>query len=200
MAQFDLSWVGEYIPMNVQANDFLNEKLENDLYGIYYSVQFEGNAETYLLQAKKAPVKGQAEWGMIEMAKSGKSYRFKRVKREDGGSYGSSAKTPENGSKAFLKDVTDMPDRWLGRLLPYFDQQKLVNEGKITEHGRHYIETAMVLAEESLMLVDKVRGSQTAVPAQETKVDSLPAPASGIKNKLQTGFSEPEYTEEDMPA
>lgn len=79
---FKIGEIGEYIPQNVVENGFLNQKLESDTYGIYYSVQFQGDAETYLMQAKKAPVEGQPEWGMIEMSKSGKSKRFKRVKRE----------------------------------------------------------------------------------------------------------------------
>lgn len=89
-ASFNIGEVGVYMPQNVQENYWLNEKLENDLYGIYYSVQFEGDADTYLIQAKKAPIVGQAEYGMIEMSKSGKSKRFKRVKREDG----SNSKSP----------------------------------------------------------------------------------------------------------
>lgn len=177
MAQFDLSWVGEYIPMNVQANDFLNEKLESDLYGIYYSVQFEGNAETYLLQAKKAPVKGVPEWGMIELAKSGKSYRFKRVKREEGGSYSSSAKTSDN-SKAFLKDASTIP-------LDVYKTRAHINGLPTNETERTlFFQNVMADSDELLKLIENVRGSQTVNPTIETKVESLPAPALGIKKKL----------------
>lgn len=83
MGTFKLGEIGEYIPQIVKENTFLNDKLENDTYGIYYSVKFDGDAETFLLQAKKAPVEGQAEWGHIEKSKSGKSMRFKRDKKEE---------------------------------------------------------------------------------------------------------------------
>lgn len=77
---FKLNTVGWYTAQNVVENDFLNQKLENDQYGIYYSVKFEGDAETYLWQAKTAPVEGEKYWGHIEESKSGKSLRFKKDK------------------------------------------------------------------------------------------------------------------------
>lgn len=77
---FSLMKMGWYTVQNSSENDFLNQKLENDTYGIYYSVQFEGDAETYLWQAKSAPEEGEKYWGHIEESKSGKSLRFKKDK------------------------------------------------------------------------------------------------------------------------
>lgn len=77
---FTLLKPGWYKPLNVVANDFLNERLENDTYGLYYSVSFDGDAETYLWQAQTKPVEGEKVWGHIEESKSGKSLRFKRDK------------------------------------------------------------------------------------------------------------------------
>jgi len=84
MGDFELNVTGWYTPQNVEENVFLNDKLETDQYGIYYSVKFEGDAETYLWQAKAAPVEGERYWGHIEKSKSGKSLRFKKDKLEEG--------------------------------------------------------------------------------------------------------------------
>ena len=81
---FELNKPGWYKALNVAPNDFLNEKLESDQYGIYYSVRFEGDADTYLWQAKSAPVEGEKYYGHIEESKSGKSMRFKKDKLPEG--------------------------------------------------------------------------------------------------------------------
>lgn len=77
---FELNKMGWYTAQNVVENEFLNQRLESDQYGIYYSVKFTGDAETYLWQAKTAPVEGEKYWGHIEESKSGKSLRFKKDK------------------------------------------------------------------------------------------------------------------------
>lgn len=83
MDDFQLGKMGWFTVQNVEPNDFLNDKLENDRYGIYYSVKFTGDASTHLWQAKAAPVPGEKVYGHIELAKSGKSTRFKKAKKED---------------------------------------------------------------------------------------------------------------------
>lgn len=80
---FELGKLGWYTPKIVQPNDFLNAKLENDTYGIWYTVQFHGDANTHLWQAKTAPVAGERVYGHIEKTASGKSTKFKRAKKED---------------------------------------------------------------------------------------------------------------------
>ena len=77
---FELNKIGWYEVKNSQPNDFINENLTSDEYGIYYSVVFQGDAETYLWQTKTAPVEGEKYWGHLEKAKSGKSIRFKKDK------------------------------------------------------------------------------------------------------------------------
>lgn len=74
---FALNKHGWFTVQNVAENDFLNGKLTDTTYGIWYSVQFQGNAETFLWQTKTAPVKGQKYWGWLETTKSGKSVKFK---------------------------------------------------------------------------------------------------------------------------
>lgn len=93
MPDFELGKSDWYTPLNVAENDFLNDKLENDNYGLYYSVRFEGDAETYLWQAKTAPVVGEKYFGHIEKSKSGKSLRFKKDKVPEG------ADTPQGANK-----------------------------------------------------------------------------------------------------
>lgn len=80
---FELGKLGWYTPKIVQPNDFLNAKLENDTYGIWYTVQFHGDANTHLWQAKTAPVAGERVYGHIEKTASGKSTKFKRAKKEN---------------------------------------------------------------------------------------------------------------------
>ena len=73
-----------FTPKQVEENDFLNDKLDTNDYGIYYSVLFEGDAETFLWQAKTAPEVGTKYYGHIEKSKSGKSMRFKKDKLPEG--------------------------------------------------------------------------------------------------------------------
>lgn len=84
MSSFELKKPDWYTPKIVTENDYLNEKLENTNFGIYYSVQFEGDADTYLWQAKTAPAVGEKVWGHIEQSSSGKSMRFKKDKTDSG--------------------------------------------------------------------------------------------------------------------
>lgn len=83
MSSFELNKPDWYEVQASQENTFLNDKLESEQYGIYYSVQFAGDAETYLWQAKTAPVMGDKYYGHIEESKSGKSMRFKKDKIPD---------------------------------------------------------------------------------------------------------------------
>lgn len=95
---FELHKPGFYTPKIVTANTFLNDKLTTDQYGIYYSVQFDGDAETYLWQAKTEPVVGEKVWGHIEPSSSGKSMRFKKDKVEGQSSPGGSQPQSQNTS------------------------------------------------------------------------------------------------------
>lgn len=158
-ASFNIGEVGVYMPQNVQENDWLNEKLENDLYGIYYSVQFEGDADTYLIQAKKAPIVGQAEYGMIEMSKSGKSKRFKRVKREGSGTSAGVAKS----SEAFLKDMSNTPILMYNGSLNYAKDLGL-NLITSKEDRRIYLEYVKDVTDEMLREIDNIRSGSTQEP------------------------------------
>lgn len=102
MSSFELGKPGYYTVQNVQENEFLNAKLESDQYGIYYSVKFEGDAETFLWQAKTAPVAGEKYYGHIEQSKSGKSLRFKKDKLEEdkASQAGSTQSTDESIARA----------------------------------------------------------------------------------------------------
>lgn len=93
---FELNAPGYYTPQYVVENDYLNKLLTTDMYGRWYSVQFEGNAETYNWQAKNQPETGKAYWGQLELAKSGKSTKFKKLKEEDAPS-----SQPANSSSNF---------------------------------------------------------------------------------------------------
>lgn len=83
MDDFELNKLGWFTVQNVEPNAFLNDKLDNDTYGIWYSVKFAGDANTHLWQAKTAPVEGEKYYGHIEKTKSGKATKFRRAKKDD---------------------------------------------------------------------------------------------------------------------
>lgn len=174
MGTFKLGEVGEYTPQAVMPNDFLNERLESKDYGIYYSVQFEGDADTFLLQAKKPPVVGEVEYGMIEMAKSGKSKRFKRVKRED--SVGHS-KSSEASDKPFKKDPSLVPVQLYNGSLNYAKEAGL-NLITDKEDRRLYLEYIMEVTEELLLWIDNIRDTDTIRGSQSGGADAVPTPSS----------------------
>lgn len=77
MPNFELNKHDWYEVQNVEENDFLNQKLASTDYGIYYSIKFAGDADTYIWQTKTPPVEGEKYWGWLEKSKSGKSVKFK---------------------------------------------------------------------------------------------------------------------------
>lgn len=158
---FELNKMGWYTPVSVLPNDFLNQKLESDQYGLYYSVSFEGDAETYLWQAKTQPETGVKVWGHIEESKSGKSLRFKKdkdvpiqgsVNDEESPNY----VAPEFRDKTkpdnrYLRDVTAIPlDVYRVRAnidgLPANDSERQI-----------FFENIKADADELLALIEKVR-------------------------------------------
>jgi hypothetical protein len=79
--EFELGKSGWFEVKVSEANDFINENLTSEEYGLYYSVGFVGSAETYLWQTKSPPVVGEKYYGSLELAKSGKSTKFKWDKK-----------------------------------------------------------------------------------------------------------------------
>lgn len=101
MSSFELNVSDHYTVQNVAENEWLNQKLTTTQYGIYYNVQFEGDAETYFLQAKTAPVVGDKLYGHIEQSKTGKSLRFKKDKLEE----------PQNAPYSPVTGYAETPDK-----------------------------------------------------------------------------------------
>jgi len=81
MSSFELDKLDWYEVQNAELNEFINDNLTTDEYGVYYSVKFVGDADTYLWQTKTEPVEGEKYWGMLQKAKSGKSVKFKWDKK-----------------------------------------------------------------------------------------------------------------------
>lgn len=189
---FNLGEVGEYTPQAVMPNDFLNERLENEMYGIYYSVQFVGDAETYLLQAKKAPEIGKPEWGMIEMAKSGKSKRFKRVKREDAG-----------GSKSVADYEPSTNARWaIGMAYRAFIQVTGSPEGSDGDFPFGQVEQH---ATQLIKMFSKIKDSGTlgevSTPSSNKSFKEVVPAAGTLRPQTAVPFlnDEPLPSDEDMP-
>lgn len=189
MGSFKLGEVGEYVPKFVSENDFLNGKLESDMYGIYYSVLFEGDAETYLMQAKKPPVEGQPEWGMIEESKSGKSLRFKRVKKEDGFTLKASISSTAVKDNAYLKDISNTPIMMYNGSLHYAKDLGL-NLISNAEDRAVYLDYVKDITDEMILWIENIRGSDGArTPSTPTikEAEAHPSkPATGYEQARQT--------------
>lgn len=82
-SDFTLGKMGWFKVELVEPNDFLNQKLESDKFGLYYSVKFEGDATMHLWQAKTAPIASEIVYGHLEKTTSGKSTRFHKAKKDD---------------------------------------------------------------------------------------------------------------------
>lgn len=109
MSSFELDKLDWYEVQNAELNDFINENLTSEEYGVYFSVKFVGDADTYLWQTKTEPVVGEKYWGMLQKAKSGKSIKFKWDKKNTPDSSDSSgyAKTTSQSSyKDNSKNIT----------------------------------------------------------------------------------------------
>lgn len=179
---FELGHQGNYTVQAVQENDFLNQnKTEQEIstYGKTYSVQFEGNAETYIWSSKIAPFKGQKVYGHLELAKSGKSTWFRKDKapetgvQEDNTPIAESApvasSAPSSGlpqslmpvskhiSTAYLKDLSDYPVRLYTGNLQYASQAGL-NLIDNQEDRRKYLEYIKEISDELLTYSDNIRG------------------------------------------
>lgn len=96
MSNFELNKHDWYEVQNSEENDFLNQKLTSTDYGIWYSVKFVGDAETYLWQTKTEPIPGEKYWGWLEETKSGKSVKFKWDKKNAPQDFGGSARPSES--------------------------------------------------------------------------------------------------------
>lgn len=95
---FDLNTLGWYTVAASELNDFLNQKLTSEQYGVWYSVRFEGDASTYLWQTKTEPKVGEKYWGKLETTSSGKSVKFKWDKQN------APATLPDGKPSSYTKD------------------------------------------------------------------------------------------------
>lgn len=155
---FELHKIGWYTPKIVVPNDFLNEKLTTTQYGVYYSVVLEGDAETYLWQAKAAPVVGERVLGHIEPSASGKSMRFKKDKEMEalvtppsGGQYSSAPPKETPQSDKFLRDTSTIP------LDVYRILINIVGVAETLEQKERFWELVREQADELIRMIDNVR-------------------------------------------
>lgn len=95
---FELNKAGWYELVAVEENTYLNDKLENTNYGIWYTAGFQDNAETVLWQTKTPPEVGKKYWGWVENTKSGKALKFKWDKQNTPSSSEPSAVHPASSA------------------------------------------------------------------------------------------------------
>ncbi len=74
---FELGKVEYYTIKEAKLNDYINEKLDSKDYGLFWSINFEGDADTYLWRTKSEPKAGDKVYGHLEKAQKGKSILFK---------------------------------------------------------------------------------------------------------------------------
>lgn len=99
---------------------------------------------------------------------------------------GAAATRSDRSEQKYLKDTTDLIDRWMARLLPYFDAQNLLDDlDRPNENFRRLVETAKALAEEAQTMIDHARYPESEVLPDRTE-------SKDIKQKLQTGWTDDE--------
>lgn len=175
---------GYYTVEFSQADDFRNkDKSLADLakWGTAYAIKFKGDAGTYYWSSRTQPEEDQRVYGHVEPSKSGKSMNFRRDEDPNKGSSMSSGSpsypnSPSEGKKDGFnpqRDISDMPYRVWKDMLPYMDTQGLV---KNSEYNREFNEFVMAQADELLVMIDKVRGSASAVPTPSLPIKEVSAP------------------------
>lgn len=97
------------------------------------------------------------------------------------GAQGTAVDTPSYVGSDYMKDVSDLPDRMIQRLLPYYDVQTLVKDGQPTPQFTQMMETAACLSDESLRMIENVRTGRTILP----KSDATP-PSAGVATGKQS--------------
>lgn len=102
---FDLNTPGWYTVAASEKNEFLNQKLTSEQYGLWFSVRFEGDASTYLWQTKTEPKVGEKYWGKLETTSSGKSVKFKWDKQN------SPANLPDGQPTSYTKEQNGKSDQ-----------------------------------------------------------------------------------------
>lgn len=129
---FTLNKTGWYTVQTVAPNDFINDNLQSRDYGIYYSVVFVGDAETFLWQTKTEPVQGEKYWGHLEKAKSGKSVKFKKDK--DAPSH-----TPDGKPSAQTKQENEKGDAITRSMVVKLAFQGFISaEGMLPQEDKHW--------------------------------------------------------------
>ncbi len=157
-SSFDLNKLGWYTPLAVTENEFLNKDKtpqEIEQYGKIYSVQFHGDAGTFLWSSRTEPEKDKKYYGHLELAKSGKSTWFRKDKppENEPTPIGAVVRTSSTTDKAFLKDASTIPMdvyRVVANVrgLPENETDSIVFWEIVREHSN-----------ELLLLIDNVRNS-----------------------------------------
>lgn len=181
---FTLNKLGWYTVQNVAPNDFINESLENNKYGVYYDVKFEGDADTFLWLAKTAPEPGQKVYGHLEESKSGKSVKFRRAKKEDTPQEASSASPANNqpsGEYWDDKNATIRAQWAIGQAVQVFinksDKNNIFHSGDIEGYARTLY-----------AMVDRVTGgSESTGPKAQ---DMSAAQSSGLSTTTTRGTTD----------
>jgi len=188
---FELNKMDFFTVQHAEENEFLNEKLETDQYGIYYWVKFVGDADAYLWQAKSKPEEGQKYWGHLEKAKSGKSIKFKRDKEPEGQT--TLPVVPANQKKdeqKYLRDISDIQVRIYNGSLNYAKDAglNLITDFDDLQAYLDYVDNV------STILLRKIEiqrsGSQgDDKPSSPENDEANDNPKAPIHEKLDKGFT-----------
>lgn len=181
---FELNKLGWYTVQIVTPNDFLNDKLENDNYGIFYSVKFEGDADTHLWQAKTAPQSGERVYGHIEKTKSGKTTKFKRAKKED---------IPTEASRG--QSTSPAKKEWQPRDDDAIRAQFAIKTAVMLVSGKEVVTVPAIenWAKEIYAMVDRVKGSNSGSLGSREGAQSSPQTTQVMQNPVSTVGQTPHY-------
>lgn len=174
---FELNKAGWFIPQNVEANDFLNDKLDSTDYGIFYSVKFQGDASTHLWQAKTAPVEGEKYFGMLIMTKSGKSTKFKRLKPEDYGQSAPQATQSPSNAPGVQKSIEYWDDKDARIQAQFAIKAAIAYTSSNVEADMDYLEG---VAKDFFAMVDRVKVKPTGYDKAKAVRSDLSDKTAGV--------------------
>lgn len=146
MPDFELNKADWYTVETVEENAFLNDKLDSDQYGRWYSVKFVGDAQKINWMTKTTPEKGAKYWGWLEKTSTGKSVKFKWDKQN----------APREGNTG-----STSPNSWQPRDDSHIRAQWAIGQAMAASNhvDKAPLDQVEQLARELFAMVDRVKDS-----------------------------------------
>jgi hypothetical protein len=167
-SNFNLGEDQWYETKSVQANDFLNQKLQSTQYGTWYSVGFVGSADSYLWLTKTEPAVGEKYWGHLEKTASGKAVKFKWDKQN------TPSNLPNGEPTAYTAAENEKGDSITASMVTKLAFQGFIQaEGLLPQEQRHWSQIEY-MAEMLYGTIQKVKSPKAAAKPEDQ--DWMPSP------------------------